>query len=205
MFVVTQVATALAVLVGSTLVIRSFVALRQENLGFDPDRVLTFTVDLPDWRYSTTESKRQFYAALMDRIKSVPNVTASAAAYLRPLQYGTIGMDAPVVLEGQPFHSPAARSNPLVNWEVVTPDYFVALGITLKAGRFFTVADTADSEPVVIRGGECGPEVVAQRQRDREASADDRWAGGPARRASMAKDRRDRRGRAVSRDHGHAP
>ena len=90
--------------------------------------------------------------ALMDRIKSLPNVAAAAAAYLRPLQYGSIGMDAPVVLEGQPFHSPAARSNPLVNWEVVTPDYFAALGITLKAGRFFTVADRADSEPVVILG-----------------------------------------------------
>ena len=74
--VVTEIATALAVLVGSTLVIRSFVALRQENLGFDPDRVLTFTVDLPDWRYSTAESKRQFYAALMDRIKSLPDVAA---------------------------------------------------------------------------------------------------------------------------------
>ena len=86
---------------------------------------------------------------------------STAAAYLRPLQYGSIGMDAPVVLEGQPFRSPAARSNPLVNWEVVTPDYFAALGITLKAGRFFTVADTADSEPVVILGesaaGGCGP------------------------------------------------
>jgi putative ABC transport system permease protein len=151
-FVVTQIATALAVLVGSTLVIRSFVALRQENLGFDPDRVLTFTVDLPDWRYSTTESKRQFYAALQDRIKSLPNVAVAAAAYLRPLQYGSIGMDAPVVLEGQPFGSPAARSNPLVNWEVVTPDYFAALGITLKGGRFFTVGDRADSEPVVILG-----------------------------------------------------
>jgi putative ABC transport system permease protein len=151
-FVVTQIATALTVLVGSTLVIRSFVALRQENLGFDPDRVLTFTVDLPDWRYSTTESKRQFYAALMNRIKSLPNVAAAAAAYLRPLQYGTIGMDAPVVLEGQPFRADSARSNPLVNWEVVTPDYFAALGITLKAGRFFTVGDRADSEPVVILG-----------------------------------------------------
>ena len=151
-FVVTEIATALAVLVGSTLVIRSFVALRQENLGFDPERVLTFTVDLPDWRYSTAESKRQFYAALMDRIKSLPNVAAAAAAYLRPLQYGSIGMDAPVVLEGQPFRSPAARSNPLVNWEVVTTEYFAALGISLKAGRFFTVADRADSEPVVILG-----------------------------------------------------
>src|SRR5207342_3818955 len=82
-FVVTQVATALAVLVGSTLVIRSFVALRQENLGFDPDRVLTFTVDLPDGRYSTTGSKRQFYAALMERIRSLPDVATAAAAYLR--------------------------------------------------------------------------------------------------------------------------
>jgi len=77
-------------------------------------------------------------------------VTAAAAAYLRPLQYGSIGMDAPVVLEGQPFGSAAARDNPLVNWEVVTRDYFTALRIVLKAGRVFSDRDRTDTEPVVI-------------------------------------------------------
>ena len=99
-FVVTQIATALAVLVGATLVIRSFLALRQENLGFEPDRVLTFTIDLPDWRYSTAESKRQIYAALMERIKALPDVPWRPRVS-RPAIRASAW--APVVLEGQPF------------------------------------------------------------------------------------------------------
>ena len=114
--------------------------------------------------------------------------------------------DPPVVLEGQSFRSPAARANPLVNWEVVTPDYFTVLGIALTAGRFFTVADTADSEPVVMLG-----ESAARRLWPNDNAIGKRLMGRlmgrstPAGRAPMAEDRRDRRGRAVSRDHRYAP
>jgi putative ABC transport system permease protein len=151
-FVVSQVAAALVVLVASSLTVRSLIALNREDLGFDPDRVLTFAVEVPDARYPTPASKRAFYETLIDRIRSLPDVSAAGAALLRPLEYGAIGMDAPIVVEGQPLTEESERRNPFVNWEVVTPDYFRALGVKLLAGRYFEATDRADGPAVVVIG-----------------------------------------------------
>ena len=148
-FVVAQVAVALTLLVGAGLVGRSFMNLLHLDLGFDPTNVLTVDVTVPN---AGAERRTAFYTSLLERVRAIPGVEAAGAIFLRPLEHTGIGVDAPILVEGQrvdPSYRDSER-NPAANYEAVTPGYFRAIGMRIVRGRPFAESDTANAPQVVI-------------------------------------------------------
>jgi putative ABC transport system permease protein len=134
------------------LFIRSFTALLRLDLGFDPRGVLTFNLGFSEEKHDTKEKQWALVDAVLDRARRLPGAIAAGAVFQRPFEHGAIGMDTNVIIEGQPLASESASRNPILNWEVATPDYFRAMDIRLLQGRLFDERDTVKSPPVVIVG-----------------------------------------------------
>ena len=145
-----QIAAAVVLLTGASLFTRSFLTLLRVDLGFVPDHVVTFHLGLPESSDAALEQRRALVGAVLGRVRELPNVSAVGAVYLRPFAHGSIGFDTSVIAEGQPLTARGAATNPIVNWEVATPEYFAAMGIGVLRGRAFTDRDAADAPPVVI-------------------------------------------------------
>jgi predicted permease len=151
LLVTTEVALSIVLLVGCGLMVRSLRNLLKIDLGFVPAHALTFSVGFPDEKYPTTAQNRAFYRTLLERLAALPGVEAAGAVHNRPLEYGPIGSDNWVSIEGQPLDWDSVSKNSLsVNWEAATPDYFRAVGTPLVEGRTFTERDSPDAPKVVI-------------------------------------------------------
>jgi putative ABC transport system permease protein len=137
LFIVTEFGLALMLLVGAGLMIRSFLQLQQVNPGFNPDRVVTAQIVLPQNRYGTPARVGEFQQRLLQNVQSLPGVQAAAASMSLPPD--RLMMHNPFVVEGQP---PApGQPQPSAEQVLISPDYFRTLGIRLNAGRPFTDAD----------------------------------------------------------------
>ena len=143
---VAQIGLSIVLLVAAGLVVRSFQALRQVDLGFEPSQVLSVTVQPQESNLAPNVWIDRF----LDRVRSLPGVEAAGAVYLRPLMLGPIGQGAGVRLEGQPETREAIAANPVLNHQIATPGYFEAMRIPLRAGRVFTAQDTKDTPRVAI-------------------------------------------------------
>jgi putative ABC transport system permease protein len=152
LLVAAQLAVVVVLLTGAGLFIRSFTALLRLDLGFDPRGVLTFTLDFSEEKHDTNEKQWALVDAILDSARRLPGAVAAGAVYQRPFADGVIGMDSNVIVEGQPLASESASRNPILNWEVATPDYFGAMKIRLLQGRLFDERDTSKSPLVVIVG-----------------------------------------------------
>jgi putative ABC transport system permease protein len=143
--VVVQVATAVTLLAGTALFVRTLRGLDRTVLGFDPHGLVSATVTP-----ATDDPARwnAFYDALVARVERLPGIVSAGAVTLRPLS-GPIGWDSQPVYPGQVGPS-AWGLNPHTNLEVVTPGYFHAMGIRLVRGRLFTSRDTLTSPGVVV-------------------------------------------------------
>jgi putative ABC transport system permease protein len=146
--VVTEVALALALLVGAGLLLRSFSRLRSADPGFSPDGVLTLTVSLPESRYPETEPGRRvtFQRGALERLRALPGVTAAATVSPMPFS-GNDYLDS-FRLEGRP--RPAPGELPSADVGSVSPGYFQALRIPLLRGRTFGDGDDSGAPLVVI-------------------------------------------------------
>jgi putative ABC transport system permease protein len=145
LLVVCQVALSMILLVGSGLLVRSFIRLRSASPGFDPKRVLTLQIMLPPARYGTHQQMIAFYNELIQRTRTLPGVeavTISSALPVNPTHY------TPVLFEGQPAVSYGQR--PIVNVQAISPDYSKVLRVALVRGREFTAHDDAEAPPVAI-------------------------------------------------------
>ena len=147
MLVALEIGLAVALMIAAGLVVRSFVNLRQIDLGFVPSGVLTMTVSP-----RTTRPVNEWVAELLPRVMALPGVEAAGAIYLRPLALGPIGQETSFLLEGQPDSPDTERRNPALNYQVATPGYFTAMRIELKRGRLFTQDDQARSPRVAVVG-----------------------------------------------------
>ena len=145
LLVALQVALSVVLLVGAGLLIRSLVELGRVESGFDPSGVLTANVLLPNGRYPTDLSARQFWTAATDRLRRVPGVKAAALSTRLPLVGGG---DTYFWIEGQPPASEAERRNAMV--VSISDGYFGALGIPLLAGRDFGPAERNGGPPALI-------------------------------------------------------
>jgi putative ABC transport system permease protein len=151
LLVTSEIALSIVLLVGCGLMVRSLQNLLKIELGFVPERALTFSVDLLKERYPTTVANRAFYRALLERIAALPGVEAAGVVHNRPLEYGPIGSDNWVAVEGQPLDWESVTKNSIsVNWEAASPDYFRAVGTRLVEGRSFTERDDPEAPRVVI-------------------------------------------------------
>ena len=141
-----QIGLTVVLLVAAGLVLRSFVNLRQLDLGFVPSNVLTMNVTPRDAR----PSANQWMHELLARVSALPDVEAAGAVHLRPLALGPIGAESWVILEGQPDTQRSARLNPALSYQVATPGYFTSMQIQLKRGRLFNDRDNMAAPRVAI-------------------------------------------------------
>ncbi|HSL53662.1 MAG TPA: ABC transporter permease [Pyrinomonadaceae bacterium] len=147
LFIVSEIALSFILLAGAGLMIKSFLHLREIDPGFNPDNVLTMRLSLPPGKYRSGEPRAQIYKQLVDQVKATPGVKSAAAIYSLPFGEGTYEVWRGVVPEGRELtHQEQINAQNLP----VTPDYFQALQIPLKAGRTFTDQDTLESSKVVI-------------------------------------------------------
>jgi len=135
--VVVEVATTLVLLIGAGLMIRSFYRLQQVNPGFSYENLTSFTVALPQRKYATADQREQFFNRLLENLRGLPGVENTAAASGLPL--GNNGWQTSFVVDGRP--RPPRDQTPLMEACLVTPDYFRAMNIPLKRGRFFESTD----------------------------------------------------------------
>ncbi len=132
--VVSEFALSLVLLVGSGLLARSFLTVSRIPLGFHAENVLTMQLSLPDGRYDDRQR-----AASIDRLISncsaLPGVTAAAATSTLPLTGESEGWG--IMAEDNPDH----EHYTMTRARAITPEYFRAMGIRLRAGREFNDGD----------------------------------------------------------------
>jgi putative ABC transport system permease protein len=145
-FVVVQMALAIILLVGATLLVKSFRALLAIHPGFSGDQVLTMEYRLPRNKYSSGAEQWNFHRAMVERVAQVPGVVSAAVVQALPLS-GNWG-EMPFTLPDQPQVRPGEKPTALVT--LITPDYFSTIGSPLLRGRDFTTGDGPDAPRVVI-------------------------------------------------------
>ena len=146
LLVIAEVALALVLLVGASLLLKSFVRLQSVNPGFDPRNVLTMEASLPLAKYARGKPVSDFYQELIRRVQALPGVEAAALTSILPLS-GT-NSDSSFAIEGR--DPMAEQVYPDEEIRGVTPDYFKVLRVPLSHGRFFDERDHADAPKSVI-------------------------------------------------------
>jgi putative ABC transport system permease protein len=144
--VASEVAFALALVIGATLLSASLINLLRVNLGFSPHNVAALQVFV--WRiYTTDEQRANFFEAALQNLRGLPDVRAAAAVSALPFSEESSGTDASFTIPGE---LPPGGVEPTARALVVTPDYFRAMQVKQLEGRPFEAADTADGAPVAI-------------------------------------------------------
>ena len=143
--IVAQVALSLVLLVGAGLLLRSFAALNGVDPGFNPHNVLTLRVSLNGEKYRGGVVQSAFFDRFVQRVQALPGVESAALVF--PLPFS-----GPI--QNQPF-SAVGRVASLAEelstqFNIVSPDYFRALGIRVTQGRVFDQRDIEGAPPVVM-------------------------------------------------------
>jgi predicted permease len=144
--VVAEIAISLVLLVGSGLLIRSFVALNQVSAGFDDRNILTFDLSLSSKEYAEAPKVRRFIKQFTERLEALPGVQSAATTELLPL--GGSDSENQFYVVGRPKPSPSEL--PLAMFYLTSPGYLRAMQIPLLKGRFFEEADTLGAAPVMV-------------------------------------------------------
>jgi predicted permease len=142
--IVVQIALGLMLVSGATLLIASYSHLATRDAGFQPERLLTFNLALPDANYPRPR-QLAFYPRLLEQLRTVPGATSSALAMPLPLTGGM--MRITFDLEDHPL---PAHERPAANVAIVSAGFFRTIGTPLIHGRDFTEQDDGDSPPVVM-------------------------------------------------------
>ena len=145
--IATEVALALVLLVGSGLLVRSFVSLLKVDPGFVPANRAMVQVFLWDL-YQKPDLRAGFMRDLLERMATVPGVESVGAVSAFPFALANIGIETAVAVEGQPRSAPGEEPNAYTT--VASNGYFETMGIRLHRGRTFTASDNATAEKVAI-------------------------------------------------------
>jgi putative ABC transport system permease protein len=144
--VVLEVASALVLLVGAGLMIKSFMRLQQVDIGFNPDKALAVSVPLPQTKYSKEDQQVAFFQQLLEKVRTLPGVETVGATSGVPLSRDDFVLAFKI--QGQPELPPEASQS--TNYYSISADYFKAMGIPLLRGRVFNERDIKDSLPVAV-------------------------------------------------------
>ncbi len=144
--VVLETTLALVLLVGSGLLLKSFLRLQTVDPGFQYKNIATADVSLPRSKYSTDAQEMQFFSQVVERIQSVQGVKEVAASSGNPMEGSNLSFS--FVTKDLEALSPSDQ--PSAGYYVVSPNYFHTLGIPLLLGRFFTPEDSAGRPRVAI-------------------------------------------------------
>jgi putative ABC transport system permease protein len=146
LLVVSQLAIAVILLVAAGLLLRSVVKLQRTDPGFDPEQVVTLRTVLSPQAYETSQDRRRFYDAVVERVKRLPTVEAAGFVTFLPLTFE--GLGGGVAIESRPV---ADTLFPVgARFRMVSHDYLQALRVPLRAGRLFEDADVAGATKVAL-------------------------------------------------------
>jgi putative ABC transport system permease protein len=144
--VTAEIALGLVLTVFAGLMVRTFVALRAVDLGFDSESVVVARVALHGDRYRSPEAYQQFFASLLDRIRAVRGVQAASEISTRP--FGGMGPATPVFDPARPFAPGVAA--PVVDFRYADPEFFRALRVPVLAGGTFGPREDPDGAPRIV-------------------------------------------------------
>jgi putative ABC transport system permease protein len=145
--VIGEIALAVILLAGATLMIRTFASLRSVNPGINPSNVLTMRTAISGSRYNTSAKVESMVFQATDRIQALPGVLVASCAVSVPMDQ--VGIDMPFSIMGR---------TPKINgkwegdeyWRFISPGYFETLRVPLLHGRYFNRMDTGKTDHVVI-------------------------------------------------------
>ncbi|HLK63661.1 MAG TPA: ABC transporter permease [Bryobacteraceae bacterium] len=140
LLVVGEMALAVILLVGAGLLVRTFVALVNVDLGIDPHNVLTMLVRLPPYKYSSPQQQATFFEEMLQRFASTPGVEI-------------VGIEAGgsnVFFEPEGQGPAAPGQEPTAAYKIVSVDYLKATGTHLLAGREFNASDNENATAVAL-------------------------------------------------------
>jgi putative ABC transport system permease protein len=145
--VIVEFALALTLLAGGGLALHSLWNLSHADIGFPTDHLLGFYLPVPQGQLKDPVQINTFYRQLLERIQSLPGVTAVSASTGIP-PYGA-GFGMPFQIAGKPtIEDPSAQ--PVAGFGAVTPGYFQAFQIRMKQGRPLTEQDLAGGVKVAV-------------------------------------------------------
>jgi predicted permease len=145
LLVVSELALSLMLLIGAGLLVRSFARLQSVAPGFTTDHVLTMQIAATDPKYRDEKALANLYREIEARVARLPGVIAEGEVSVLPLT-GSVGWGG-INVEG---YVPPAGQELQVDLRVASADYFRAMEIPLRAGRFFSEHDTAEMPAVAI-------------------------------------------------------
>jgi predicted permease len=145
-FVIAQVAIAMLLIVGSALMIRSFVRLDNTDPGFVAEDVVAIPLALPERQYSP-ERAEAFFRDLAPRLQRIGGVVSVGATATNP--YRQFGFSNNLTPEDRAADAPATGLLQ-ASWRAVTPGFFETLRIPLRRGRLFTSDDGGDRRQVIV-------------------------------------------------------
>ncbi|MEM9597010.1 MAG: ABC transporter permease [Acidobacteriota bacterium] len=150
MMVALQASLAFVLLAATSTLVLGFVELTRADLGFAPDRLLSFKVNLPWFLYPRREPAKLdgFHRAVLEELEALPAAEAAALTSDLPFTDGAAAWLEPYLTEGS---SPdAAESHVRLRHGTVSPTLFEVLGIPVVEGRPFDLGDRSDTRPVAV-------------------------------------------------------
>ncbi|MCI0534643.1 MAG: ADOP family duplicated permease [Verrucomicrobiales bacterium] len=144
--VIAEVALSVVLLIGAGLMIRSFGRLLAQDLGFDPEQVVTMDINLPQKKYPDQSNSQRFFDELLARVRALPGVKASGGVFGLPLSGSIEGQDLELV--GAPPLKPGELLT--AEYAQVSPGYFEAMNIPVILGRNFNETDTTHTPLALV-------------------------------------------------------
>ncbi len=145
LFVTSQVALSLVLLIGAGLFIKSFMRLQEVKPGFDTNNILVAKLSLPT-SYATRERVGALLDQLLPRLSGLPGVKSVGVVSQLPLGGGFASI--PFTVVGRPLEKEGAK--PSADFRIVTPNYFRTMGMPLLAGRDFSEKDRGETQLVAV-------------------------------------------------------
>jgi len=146
LFVVTQVALALVLLVGAGLFMKSLSRLRSVDPGFNSKNLLTMRVNLPERKYETDPKVLDFFSRALEQLRAIPGVESAGA--INSLPFNGPHSGTRIQIEGEPVRPPGQELHTGIC--VTDLNYFQAMQIPLKRGRLFTEQEAREMRHVVV-------------------------------------------------------
>ena len=144
--VMAEVALSVVLMIGALLLMRSYGNLQGTDLGFDEQGILSARITLPQVTYPTRAHVREFHERLDEKLRGIPGVTLVGRAQGIPFSGWNVSSRAQV--EGRPVLEGNDRLDTHI--QLVTPDFFRAMGVQLVGGRWFTPEDRDTIAPVAL-------------------------------------------------------
>ena len=143
--VIAELAVSCGLLIAAGLMIKSVIQLKNVQMPFGIENVLTARIDLPRANYPDSAASIRFFEQLLPNLQALPGVEAATLSDGLPAAgNGTV----PVQIEGKAYQH--ENESPLAREGIVTAGYFETFKANVKSGREFTAEDTATSRPVAI-------------------------------------------------------